>query len=148
MLIKLQVEQVGEFWDLVKLGYITANKVPQEIEFESTKKLLVELLTGGLISWIIYEEIDGKKDIYATLITRVIKDSLYGVNVLSVESLYAIKHLTDELVDSSLTKLIEFARDKNCKMFTAETVNPRVKYFLERNNSVEYRSFYYIPIGV
>ena len=133
MIIKLQADQVGIFWESIKYSMIQANKIPKELEQDFGNKMLEKALTGLIQCWMVYKEGDSGKEVVALLTTRIIDNTDHGFKVLLLSTLSSFRLLTEELVSDAYNALEAYALANECSMLMAETSIDRVKDMAIKN---------------
>ncbi len=128
MMLQLTPPQVSEFWDAIKYALVQTNRVPDDQVTEYTNKALEGFLSGKYQCWVIYELVEGGKQIHALGITTIIKDRLLGYDYLYMDTMYGYRAMTDDLIQSSLGGLADFARSCGCKKLVSHIDNKRIEY--------------------
>lgn len=140
MIIKLQEDQIGLFWNLIKKSMIESNDIPLEFQQDYGIHKLTKLLSGSLQAWICYEVIDGQKHIKFVLVTSILDEKYHGIRVLNVEAIYGFRLVALDDITELYSGLEEFAKANKCNAVAADYSIPRVKEFLMHLGFEEHRT--------
>lgn len=127
MLIRLQPSQTAAFWDVLRHAYMVSQKIPKDCQGEAGVQLLSNLLSGKAESWLSYVNTEEGRQIYAVLITSITRNRVQGFNTLTIDALYGLRRVTDELAFETVNGLKVFAKVNNCKTVIAGTLSARVE---------------------
>jgi len=131
MFIKLQPDQVGLFWEMIKQGIISSYRIPKEYQQNFAVKSLERLLSGLSQAWIGYKiDEDSNKRIHYILTTEIVDEKHYGVRYLSIESLYGLRLIAQEELDEMYKGLKEFALGNKCNVMMTSTFGKRAEDML------------------
>jgi len=143
MLIKLQPDQVGLLWDMIRFAIVDACGVPKELQQDFTNKMLGQLMSGLAQCWIGYELDDkGDKKIHFIVTTKVVGDDLYGLRTLVLSTLHGFRFISNKLIDEAISKFEEYARANKCGIMTAESSSRSAGEFLLKHGFEEHRVAY------
>ena len=136
MVIQLQPDQIVAFWDAIKHGMSTLERIRERggSPQDRLNSVLKNLLSGYLQCWIIFEEEEGKRKLHAFGISYIMKDRLTDKETLIIDSLYGFRKLSNELAVEAIDKLKEYAKNTGCSTIYAITSNKRVIDLMELNN--------------
>lgn len=141
MFIKLQPDQVAHFWELIKHGLVVSYKIPQEFQQDFTQKYLEQTLLGLSQAWLGFmKDEEGNKQVHVTLTTKIVDEKYYGTKCLFVDSLYAFRPITEEIVIAVENTVVPFAKANGCNVIVADYTSNRVRDYLFSNGFEFYKS--------
>lgn len=126
MLLKLQPDQITNYWEDIKAAIIYAVPPLAQASQEGLNELLEGLLAGRMQAWTLYEVEEGAVKIYALIVTTVwVEIGTLGRNLL-IYALYGYSFVKPELWKGALEILRKFARANDCQKIVAFSKVPRI----------------------
>lgn len=128
MIIKLQLDKVVLFWDMIRKSMIESSGIPEKFQQDYSINILTRFLSGMLQAWVGYKvNEDGTKKIHTIFSTSIIDEKFHGVRILNTESIYGFRLIDEELISEMAAGLIEYAKANKCNAISAEYTLDRVK---------------------
>ena len=138
--IKLQADQIFLFWDLIKHGAISSFKIPREYQQAFAVNVLEQLLTGMAQAWVGYVINDeGEKNIHYISTTKIVDEKFYGVRYLSVESLYGLRFIDQDVLNKMYEVFKSYALANNCNIILTSTFDKRPEDMLQSLGFEKYK---------
>ena len=143
MIIKMQADQVAAVWDTVKYSMIKANNIPEHLQQDYSNNMLYNFLSGNYQCWLDFTlDEKGEKTINAIATTKIVKSADYGINILSVNTVYSFVPLTDQMAIEAFEGFKKFAIENNCQMLSTETKIDRMKEIAHLTGFEEHNTIY------
>lgn len=127
MIIQLQPVQISLFWSDIQYSIKQTHQISDDKFSEYSNSLLANLLSGKFHCWLLFEDVDGKRNIHAIGITTIVQDNMFNSKQLKILSLYGYRRLTKEIMEDSLEKIKMYAQSNNCDSITLDTSISRIK---------------------
>jgi hypothetical protein len=137
MIIQLQPDQIASIWDGIKYSIATANKIPDNLAQGYLNNILTRFLSGNAQCWISYELENGNKNIIAITTTAIIDDSINGIKLFEIRTIYGFRPCPDSIYEEGFAALRKFAKAKGCKGIVVETYSNKIKAILSRQGFEE-----------
>lgn len=150
MIMQLQPEQIGAFWDAIKHGMISLERLrgrggsPQD----RLNNVLKNLLSGYLQCWIIYSLDGEEKRLHGFGMTYIMQDKLTDESILMIDSLYGFRKMSDDLAVESINGIKTYAKNVGCSKIYAVTKNKRVITLMGLNNFEPIYQVYSLEVGL
>ena len=122
MLVRILTDQVQNLWPAIKHG-LKESLPPTVIANEQTMaNTLAALLSGEMIAFAAVQN----NDVYAIVILSFIWDNIVKEQSLLVFSLFAYRHIDDEMWQQGFAELRAFAKANFCNKIVAYSQNERI----------------------
>ena len=109
MILMLQPDQVGAFWDAIKHGLIVANRPSNTQEQDYCNKVLEKCLNGKAQCWLSVTDREEGRVFNAFGITTI-EETAFGEVYLFLHSLYAFRVIPNEDLQEIIPKLEQFGK--------------------------------------
>ena len=146
MLIRLTVEQISSFWDIIR--YAVEQALPP-VAGEGPDKMnnvLESLLEGSSDCWTSYEREDNEIKINAVLITKVLIDSVTNTRSLLIYSLYGYNEIDNGSWTEGYKALIKWAIKCKCVRIVGYTDEEKIIRVVEHMGGEAKFRFISLPI--
>lgn len=141
MLIKLPPDSISLFWDHIRKGLVSSNRIPDDFAQQYSIDMLKQLLVGDLVCWLGFEYNDKQEKVPKYFITTQIQANTYrGTRTLYINSLYAIVPITKDMIYEMVNGLKPYAIAAGCDVVMADYYTERVKEILLDTGFEPYRS--------
>lgn len=131
MFIKLQSEQITQFWEYIKKGMVESYKIPKDFQLDFAIESLSNLLNGMAQCWAgIHVDDNNTKRLQYTITTKFLAEEHLGNRILLVDSLYSLMPMDKDTILKVCSKLIEFAKLNKCNYIEAIRDDVGVEYML------------------
>lgn len=137
MVLKLLPNQIAELWDAIKVAAVKANRIADDFEQEYANHVLEALLSGRYEAWILCQEEEGKRQIFAIGITSIIDDTMMGYRALSMHTLFGFRPLSDDLKLETWGVMKAYAKANECHKLITTTGHSRIKDLAKMVGMVE-----------
>lgn len=135
MIIRLQPEQIADYWDIIKHAACQTNNISTEVAEEYSNNLFQLLLMERYQAWAGFDVLeDGSKRFIGVLITAIFYDELAARRSLHLYGIYAFRAVDDSMLKEGLSAVLQFAKSEHCYQIFGFTNNERLLRFLEENN--------------
>ena len=132
MIVRLQPEQISIMWDSIKFAVLEANSIGPSQSDLFLNEVLGLLLSGKAQAWIMYEDAEGSRTIYAIVVTCFMEEPLLGYNYLLVHSVYGFKPLNLERIYEAMAAFEEFGKANGAFKIVGMTREERLLNVYER----------------
>lgn len=139
MLVRLDQEQISRYWGVVGPSIHTSMGRPNQ---EVMENILKALYAGKLQCW---AYIEGESKLVGVVTTMIMDDDVSLIRKLLIYSMNGFTNVKATQWKDGLEKLIEFAKQNQCNVITAYTINSKVVSLVKKlGGAMEY----FIYIGV
>jgi len=125
MIIKLQVDQIQNYWEAIKFASTSADGIKKDDVGSYSINLLLNLLNGKDICFISFDQ--DSRQIQRILIISFIIDFVGNKKGMLFKTLYSFVSGSDDDWASESLKIYEYAKKENCSFISMTTANERVK---------------------
>lgn len=126
MINKLTLEQVSQFWDIVKYG-LERSLPPDVVGYDKTMSwVLAAALSGKVDVWASYTKHQGKITLNGIVVTKLVYDDTSDTKNLLIYSLYGYSQIPKESWKEALVCIAEYANSLGCLSVLAYSTNPQV----------------------
>jgi hypothetical protein len=145
VLIKLLPEQLVKFWDMIRFAIAETFLPRNSCTNEHLRVILANLLSGKQQCWMGFKMVEGERKFVGFIITKVCTEQFLNERVVSIDHIYAFTGVTDEIWNTSVKVLQEYATKNQCMAIVGLTENER---FVEklRLKGIPARHYVYLEV--
>jgi hypothetical protein len=127
VVLKLQPEQIGLFWDAISHAFLSAGSVPKSNTEKWLSGCLAALMSGISQCWLIYDRKEEEFHLYAVVVSQLVNDPLSGQLVLMLGPLYGFRKMEDAMMIDAVEKICRYGVSQNCVRTVVWSPHPRVQ---------------------
>ena len=128
MLVRLRLEEIPKYWDLIRDSLVTSIHPVGDTGQEQLNNILTELLSGSMQAWAAFNP--ETREFSAMLVTSMFEDLPSKVKNFVMYSFTAYRPLTAKMYIYYFEALKKFGRAAGCTRLIAYTDNERYEKIL------------------
>lgn len=125
MTVIIQPDQISTFMGAIKHMVVASGRIREISAQTSMNRMLYQILSGLYQCWIVFDDIDGEREMHAIALTCVAVDDITSERTLCIDAIYAWRPLTPDLADDAFNTVVSFAKENKCVALKADTSVPR-----------------------
>lgn len=126
MIIRIQAEQVPDFWEMIKYACVNAQHVREEDTKRFLNNLLVDLLAGDSQCFLGFERNDGVDSVTMISVTHAIADFITKKRVLYIDCLYSFEQQKSGSLEEMMELMKKLCKKLECNKIVIYSANPTI----------------------
>jgi len=144
MIIKVPINQINEYWEVIKYAATKADMVKTEDVAAYNLELLFNLLNNKAQCLISFESFDRK--INRVLIISFLQNKINGNKTMFFRTLYGFNTGSAEQWQKESMKIYQYAKQQGCQNIEMSTMNPAIIKLAEEYGFNEMSKNYQITL--
>ena len=130
-MVRLTPEQISVMWDAFKHGILIAMQQAPENSDLVLSHMLRDLMCEDAQCWLLSEVEEGEREVLGFGTTRIVRDTVTGVQSLNIITINAFRTLSSEMYYKAVNVLTHYARAGGCSGLTLQASGQRAKELAE-----------------
>jgi len=147
MVVKLEPDQIAEYWDMLKVAILGALPPTVSNNGDLANNILENMLAGGLDCWVVYNDRSGIKKISLIATTTISDDLCSRTRNLLVYTVFGVTPATGKEWQEGFETLAKYGRSKGCSKIIAYTDVESIKKIARILGGDTRYTFISIPIS-